>query len=216
MGATDSKRERMRQAREVLTSRIRLPMVSGKASAAALLACFALTGLFIPMTVHEPVWIDIEFVLLGWWVLWTAALAFLLYGGRRVTDDHQLPPPRNWFGALKGTNTSTADGATGCLDLGSLGFEAEGCMVGVGVVIGIILLFIGAWFLIEIAFPMVAFVMYVLLRSMLAKVANDRHQCKGNVIFAICWGAFWATVYTAPLGLLVWVVHLVAAKAAVG
>ena len=50
-------------------------------------------------------------------------------------------------------------------------------------------------------------------RSMLAKVANDRHQCKGNVIYAVCWGAFWATLYTAPLALLVWVVHLVQAKA---
>ena len=159
---------------------------------------------------------DVEFVLLGWWFLWTGALAYLLHTGSRVSDDHQLPPARNWFSALKGTNSGTSNAATGCLDLSSLGFEAEGCMVGVGVVVAIVLLFVGAWFLIEIALPMVAFVMYVLLRSMLAKVANDRHQCKANVIYAVCWGAFWATLYTAPLALLVWVVHLVQAKAAAG
>ena len=34
MGGTESKRERMNRAREVLTSRIRLPMVSGKAYSA--------------------------------------------------------------------------------------------------------------------------------------------------------------------------------------
>src|SRR2546423_12073193 len=94
MGAPDSKRDRMKRAGQVLSARIRLPMVSGKASAAALLACLALTALLVPMTVHEPIWIDVEFVLMGWWFLWTGALAYLLYTGQRVSDDHQLPPVR--------------------------------------------------------------------------------------------------------------------------
>src|SRR3954464_5384620 len=102
MSAAESKRQRLERAGKLLSSRVRLPMVSGKASAAALLGCFALTATLIPVTLHMPVWIDVEFILLGWWFLWAGALPYLLYQGLRVSDDHQLPPPRNWFSAFEG------------------------------------------------------------------------------------------------------------------
>src|SRR5258707_11965459 len=90
------------RSRQSLTGRFRLPMVSGKASAAAMLACLALTALLIPMALRLDPWLDAEIVLAGWWVVWTVGLAYLLFTGQRVSDDHQLASPRNWLG-----NTST-------------------------------------------------------------------------------------------------------------
>ena len=66
--------------------------------------------------------------------------------------------------------------------------------------------------LIEIAVPALAFATYFLIRGMLAHVVNDEHNCKDNFLAALCWGALWATLYTAPLGLLVWVIHVIGAR----
>ena len=63
--------------------------------------------------------------------------------------------------------------------------------------------------LIEIVVPLVAFVTYFLIRGMLARVANDFHGCKGNLWRALRWAALWATVYTAPLVLIVWLAYVV-------
>ena len=78
------------------------------------------------------------------------------------------------------------------------------------------LLIVAAWFLIEIAIPGIAFLMYFLVRGMIAHAVNDRHHCQGNLPRSLLWGLLWATVYTAPLAGLVWLVHVVAAKAAGG
>ena len=42
---------------------------------------------------------------------------------------------------------------------------------------------------------------------MLARVANDRHGCEGDVPRALAWGGLWAAVYTAPTAGVVWVLH---------
>jgi hypothetical protein len=42
---------------------------------------------------------------------------------------------------------------------------------------------------------------------MLARVANDRHGCEGDVPRALAWGGLWAAVYTAPIAGVVWVLH---------
>jgi hypothetical protein len=44
---------------------------------------------------------------------------------------------------------------------------------------------------------------------MLARVANDFHGCTGNLLRSLRWGAVWATLYTAPLALLVLAGHLI-------
>ena len=43
---------------------------------------------------------------------------------------------------------------------------------------------------------------------MLAKVANDDHGCEGSMLRSAGWGGLWATVYIAPLAVLMWLVHL--------
>jgi hypothetical protein len=43
---------------------------------------------------------------------------------------------------------------------------------------------------------------------MLARVVNDVHHCKDDLAKATSWAAIWATLYMAPLALLVWIVHV--------
>ena len=75
--------------------------------------------------------------------------------------------------------------------------------------VGIVALFAGTWLLIEVAIPVVFFLLYVITRGMLAGVTNDRHRCRGSLARAAGRGLGWATVYTAPLAGVVWFVHFV-------
>jgi hypothetical protein len=68
-----------------------------------------------------------------------------------------------------------------------------------------------AWLLVELVVPALFFLAYALVRGALARVANDEHGCEGSLVRAATWGALWATVYVAPLALVVWALHLVAA-----
>jgi hypothetical protein len=61
--------------------------------------------------------------------------------------------------------------------------------------------------LVELVVPALFFSTYVLVRGALARVANDDHGCEGSLARAAGWGALWATVYIAPLGLLVFALH---------
>ena len=194
--------------RRPLTTRLLLPAASGKASAAALFACLALTAVLVPVAFRLPMWIDAELILAGWWVVWTLALAYLLCSGKRVSDDFQGTPLR-----FSGPGTSSGwwsfgDFGTGSLEIG------EGCLGVIASVVLFILLLLAVWLVIEFVLPVIALLMYLLLRGMLAHVVNDRHHCKGNLFNAVVWGAVWATLYTAPLAAAVWVVHLAAAKSA--
>jgi hypothetical protein len=54
---------------------------------------------------------------------------------------------------------------------------------------------------------LLAFVMYFLIRGMLAQVANSRPRCRQRLGRSLAFGILWATVYTAPLAGLTWLVH---------
>jgi hypothetical protein len=210
--------------RQLLARTMRLPRLSGKASAAALIFCFLLTGLLIPAALSLPVWIDFEIVLATWWFIWLIVLTYLLYTGQRVADDHQLGPPRNWFGWAKPAqqssttapsqknkqerNSSNANAAWwDGFFWGSFALDGEAVAIGCFIVIGLIALAGLVWFLVEIAIPVVLFLLYFVARGMLAHVVNDRHRCKGSVARALLWALVWATVYTAPLLGVVWFIH---------
>ena len=49
--------------RPSLAKRVRLPRLSGKASAAWLVVCFGLTAVLIPMVLRLPRWVEFEIVL---------------------------------------------------------------------------------------------------------------------------------------------------------
>lgn len=194
---------------------LRLPRLSGKASAACLIVFFFATALLIPGVVRLPLWIDFEIVLGIWWLGWLIVLAVLLYRGQRVTDDHQLGQPRNWLKALTGQEKAKDSldirkrDSSGWWDglwwLAPVG--GEGCAVLLAVVILLIVAFFALWFIIEIAIPLVVFLLYCGARGMLAAAINDRHRCQGRPGRALVWGLVWATVYTVPLAGVVWCVH---------
>jgi hypothetical protein len=199
-----------------LPRRLRL---SGKASAAALLLCLGTTAVLIPMALRMPRWVEYEIVLGVWWIIWLLVLTSYLYGGQRITDDHQLGQPRNWFASSKSqparrrrdSNSSWWDG----FFWGSVAFDAEGCIYGLAIIVALILLVGLIWFLIEIAIPVLFFLLYVIVRSMMAQVLNDCHYCRGRLARALAWGFVWATVYTAPLAAVVWFIHYVHERAPV-
>lgn len=194
-----------------MTEFVKLPRLSGKASAAWLAACFALTGVLIPAVLRLPRWIDFEIVLGIWWVIWLGVLARLLYTGQRVAHDYEMKEPTNWFSSKPSdaqkalsSNSSWWDG----FFWGSV-FDGESLMVGLLIVAGLILLVGVIWFFIEIAIPVVLFLLYVVVRGMLAAVVNDRHRCRGKPLQALFGAFLWATCYTAPLAVAVWFVHYV-------
>jgi hypothetical protein len=164
-----------------------------------------------------PHWVRVELALAAWWVVWSAALAHFLYYGRRISDDHVYQGPRDWLATFRRPKTPAGSGAAGS-SWGEVGSWTvpEGCALAIGVVLVAVLVFFLTWLLIEVVFPVLAIMLYGLIRGMLAKVANDQHGCNGRFGAAFLWGSIWATVYTAPLALLVWVVHMIVQYRAAG
>jgi hypothetical protein len=176
---------------------IKLPVVSGKASALVLVACFALTGVLIPVALRLPAWVDAEAVLAVWWALWLGVLTGLLYAGRQVSDDHRLAPPA---GAM-----SPGGWWDWFPEFGFLGLE--GCLLGLVVLLVVALLGVVAWFVAEFAVPLLTFVLYLAVRGMLAQAVNGRPACQGRLGRSLAVALGWATLYTAPVAGAVWLIH---------
>ena len=185
--------------------RLRYSRLSGKASAVWLVVCFGLTAVLIPMVFRLPRWVNFEIVLALWWSVWLFVLTWLLFTGRLVTDDHQLGKPGRWLRFDFSDLLPSLD-LFDILTFGhKLGDEMIGCALGV-LLIAIVAV---VWILIELAIPVILFLLYFVTRGMLAQVVNDRHHCKGRPGRALSRGFLWATVYTAPLAAAVWYVHYV-------
>jgi hypothetical protein len=195
---------------------VRLPRLSGKASAAWLVVCFGLTAVLIPMALRLPRWVAFEIVLAVWWAIWLAVLTRLLYTGQRVADDHQMREPRPWFAADKAKQQERKkDPDRAWWDgffWGWLWGDSDAFLI----VLGLFLLLGAIWFLFEIAILVLLFLLYFVARGMLARVVNDRHHCRGRLGRALGWGLVWATVYTAPVAAAVWFVHYVHQKSQLG
>jgi hypothetical protein len=168
--------------------------------------------LIIPLARHFPPWIDFEIVLGGWWLVWVVALTTLLYRGSRVSDDHVLKGPRDWLAPFRRQGSSTKEPRDWWFWPIWFLPDGEACLIVLGIILALVIALAGIWFLIEIAIPALAFFAYFLVRGMLAQVTNDKHGCQGSPIRATLWGAFWATIYTFPFGVLVWLVHFVHLK----
>jgi hypothetical protein len=179
--------------------------LSGKISAAWLIVCFALTAVLIPMLLRLPRWVEYEIVLGVWWAVWVGLLTWLLYTGHRVTDDHRLAGPRSWMPEWSKGAAEAAE--PGCSWWWWAPVEAEGCAYAAMILVAAVVLFFAAWLLIEIAIPLVLFLLYFVTRGMLASVTNDRHRCEGRPAKSFGWAVLWATAYTVPLALAVWLVH---------
>jgi hypothetical protein len=215
-------RARRRMGLPSLRKRLKLPKVSGKGSVLVLVLCFAASAFIVlPLAWKKPVWIEVEVVLAAWWVVWAVFLSILLHRGWHVSDDHMWTGPSGYWFSKSGDAEPSGCGwyflDFGGFDLGaSVGEGCAGVIAGVALTIAaLVVLFFVAWFVIEVAIPAGAFVTYLLIRMMLARVANDHHGCENDWLKAGVWGLIWATIYTIPQVLVVWLVHILAMKSAV-
>ena len=192
---------------------IRSRRISGKGTAALLVLCLLIAAILVPFVLRLPVWIEFELVLAFWWVIWFVILTTLLYQGLRVSHDHAGHEPRSWltgkrlFGSKKYDSVSQENSRPSPVldlfpDIG--GVDGEGCLF----FIVILVLVAGVWLLFELALPAIFFLLYAISRGMIAQVTNDRHRCRNQLGRSLIWGFTWATLYTAPLALAVWMVHL--------
>ncbi len=186
--------------RRRLLNAIKLPAVSGWTTGALLFVCFLVSGLLIPVTLHLPKWIEAEIVLGVWWFIWLVALTWLLYT-RSLVGAVEPHEPRSPFGY----GFYRSDWNPGCSDPSGCLLAGEGwCLIGV---LLIVVLPAAIWILVEVAIPALALILFGTIRAMLACVVNDQHRCQQHFGRSLGWAALWATVYVAPLALLVWWIH---------
>jgi hypothetical protein len=172
--------------------------VSGKWSAAILILCLAVSAVLLPVAAHLPRWVEFELVLAAWWVVWTIAVTWFLYRGCDVADDLRTPKVPA-MGSSSGLADNTGDWG---LDLVANCAETPALVIG-AIVFGVV----GVWLAVEFLIPGLAFLLYLLVRGMVARAVNDRRDCGGSLLRAVAWGLAWATLYTAPLALTVLAVH---------
>jgi hypothetical protein len=199
-----------------LVRAVKIPTLSGKASAAVLIACFLFTALLIPLVLRKNLWIDAEIVVGFWWLIWIVALTAILYHGHHVTDDHSMAQPRSWglTSLLPRWRSTSLDIADVGADAAVSALDSEACAIGCLIIAALPLLLGLIWLLIEVAIPGILFIAYLMVRGQLAHVVNDPHRCEGRPLRSFLWGTLWATIYTAPLALLVGFVYFVSTRAA--
>jgi hypothetical protein len=195
------------------------PRLSGRLTVLVVALSLASSAVLLPASLKLPRWVELEVVLGAWWALLTATLTTLLYRGFRLADDWVYFAP--WDrpaastrdgkpapgGKSKGSALDWASGCDGCgggcnaADLG----EGAVALVGVALALGIALG--AAWILVELAMPLVFFLVYWVLMKAIGRAARDNHDCEGGLARSLLWGAVWATLYLAPLALLTYAVH---------
>jgi hypothetical protein len=168
---------------------------SAKRLTIGVLAALVFTGAAIPFAVHLPRWIEVELVIGLWWAMWSVVLAVVAYRGAQVDDDHvpgggpivdmspsdaPLKPKWSWLEGLA---------------------DPEGCLI--LLVVGVAIL--GAWLVVELVVPAVFLLAYrgVMLALAKAHAANSR----GDALRSTLSGVSWAALHTAPLAVLVAIVH---------
>jgi len=212
--------------------RARLPGVSGVWSAIALLLLLVAVAVILPLALHRSAWVEAEIVVAAWFVIWTAVLTWLGYTGRTVEQDWEpFRRPRRLFGRGRGSSgggvagtdtlgTVTLD-AVPYIDLGGVGlpdFDGGGDGGGLGclgaIVAGILAIVALAalvallYFTIGYVIPLVAIGLYTLVRAMLNHVAARGHVTRGALALSFSRGAIWAAIYTAPLAIAIWLLHV--------
>jgi hypothetical protein len=187
------------------------PKLSGRATALVVFASLAGAAVLLPASVKLPRWIEAEMVLGLWWIIVAVALAVLLHRGFRLRDDYVyfVPWDRPATERAKGGGggaSSWLDGCgSGCGDVG--GLDAEGCVVGLVVMVALAAALGAAWIMVELLMPFVFFLMYWLFMRAIDRAARDRRSCAGDLGKSIGWGAAWATIYVAPIAALTWLIH---------
>ena len=193
------------------------PRVSGKVTALVVAVSLVAAGVLVPFSVRLPRWIEAEMVLALWWLVLLSTLVVLLYRGFRLKDDLVYfvpwgrPAPLSEKGQGKKARGGTSSLGDGCgttvNPLDGCSADGEGALVAIVVVVALVVALGAAWLMVEIAMPLVFFLMYTLLMRAIRRAASDRRGCEGDFVKSLGSGALWATIYVLPLALLTWAVH---------
>jgi len=170
--------------------------VSARMMAGVLSVSLVTAAFLLPALTHQPRWVEVELVLLGWWAALTATLATLLYRGHWVRHDLF----RGNSLVEQGDKPSRSRWQPG---LDWLDFEAVGFVLVIGLTLA------AAWLVVELVVPFIAFTLYGLFTSAITHVTNSDQRSKDQLLRAIARGALWAFVYVLPLSAVVWVIHRV-------
>ena len=178
--------------------------LSGLWTSTLLIACMIAVALTVPHLLHLPRWIAAEWVVLAWWSIWATLLTLLLYRGWHISDDHVLALPRTIWNdkatSSRGSKVDWCDPTIGCSD-------GIGCGEAIFAAIVVAALLDVSWFVVEFLVPSLFFLIYFLVRSSLARIANDRHDCQAHFAKSLSWGIVWATLYALPMVAMIFVVH---------
>jgi hypothetical protein len=88
----------------------------------------------------------------------------------------------------------------------------EGFGVVLLAILGLAVLVLSIWLLVEVLIPTLAFAAYALLRTMLTSAARLGDRCRGNAVAALGWALAFGTMYVAPLAGAVWLGHVLRAS----
>jgi hypothetical protein len=178
---------------------------SGRSSAFALVAALGASALLFPVLLHRPAWVEAETVLGVWWAIWVGVLGYVAHSGRPIEDDYAPnvePKIGRWMGWLQYADP-------GAIDLGGEGFLA-GCAMAIVAMLALVLVGLLVAVLFELVIPLLIAALYLLVTAMLRRGLGGAGEAAGRPLAALGVGVWWATIYTAPLALLVLLAHRLA------
>jgi len=182
--------------------------LSGLWTSTLLIACMIAVALTVPHRLHLSRWIETEWVVLAWWSIWAALLTLLLYRGWHISDDHVLALPRTiWNDNATNSHDSKRDWCNPGCDPTIGCSDGIGCGEAIFAAVIVTALVLASWFVVEFLVPSLFFLVYFLVRSSLARIANDRHDCQAHFAKSLSWGVLWATIYALPMAVMIFVVH---------
>src|SRR5690606_10554067 len=147
-----------------------------------------------PGLLRVPAWIAVDATLGIWWAVFALVFATLLYRGSRVAEDGpSLADARPTEGDDTRPRRKRSPLLDGCGDLGGgcsgdFGGAAvgEGCGGGIvgllGILAALAALVLLAWLLAEFVLPLLFTAAYYLVSRGLRRVANDTHDCQGDLL----------------------------------
>jgi hypothetical protein len=193
------------------------PRVSGKVTALVVVVSLVAAAVLVPAAVRLPRWVEAEMVIGLWWLVMAVTLVVLLYRGFRMQDDlvYFMPWDRPASSARQRSAKPTKKRSTGsgCDPGCDPGFDCSGAdgegIIGIVVVgLALVVAFGAAWLMVEIAMPLVFFLMYSLLMRAIRRAARDQRGCEGDLAKSLAWGMLWATIYVVPIAALTWGAHI--------
>jgi hypothetical protein len=146
------------------------------------------------MGAHLTALVEAQVVMGVWWVVWFGVLTYLLYTGTLVDDelvDVSFSP-----GSVEDILETVPN--PGCAP-----DPSDGCLAVIGILVGVVLLYLAFVLLIELVLPGIALILLVSVGGMLARVANDTHDCERKLGRSLTWAFVWSTTYVLPIALAV-------------